>query len=434
VRVFAGELHVMSGNAGTVCARSTASPPAWRVVFAPAFPHVAIWPDLGSISFLSFDMASSSCAYMLYNAGPVVKTTVAYVCGGNVAVDYFPEGIVAAEAWTSGAVVHAGGDVVVANGEAHVFLGEGHWGATAAETQDVRNARSKHLRLNAGAPGHAVCGSGFRHPWTATYDAADDAFYVGDVGLSSYEEMTRIPRAGACPSAGEAPNFYGWPVYEGFARGQLEARQAAGSALRPPAFVMQHACAPGDNFDALVGADVGVIVAVLGVALAVAFCTKAFRSRDAAYAAAFALACAGFVCAAALLVAPWARAEHEGYATWTALFVTGHGASPAGKARAQYGNRQLWENTNKSAHAVPACVGISMAAAVLGLGWLDANAAAAAADVVLLAVVCTRVAMYDGYEVGAAFVTFASLALVFHVTAFCLYRATRPRSPYTKIR
>jgi hypothetical protein len=448
IRVFGGSFYVMSGNDGTVCSlplSQAASGGTWNVVFTPSFTHVPVWPDEGSIAFLSFDMSSANCAYMLYNIGPVVHTTVAHVCNGSVSVDYFPDGILVDNAWTSNGVIHGGGDIVVAHGQAHVFLGEGRWGSTSDEIQNPTNALSKHMRLNVGTTGHVVCGSGFRHAWTASFDTVGDAFYVGDVGLSSYEEVTRIPYSEACLAGGKE-NFYGWPKFEGFARGQLEARQSPGSILRPPMFVMQHVCVPSNNFNALIGGEVGGIAVVWLVAFMIVYFKNGFKVRDMirrtrkvraehiGRVCAFALSCIAFAFCATLLIVPWTRTEHDGYTTWMSLFVSGFGASPAGKGRVQYGTQLMWENKNTSAYAVPICVGVSIMASLLAMGFFTLNAVAAAADAILLIIVCTRVNMYDGYENGPYFIGFTCVALVLHLAAFSIYNLVgKPRIAYMRV-
>lgn len=50
---------------------------------------------------------------------------------------------------------------------------------------------------------------GFRNPWRMTVDPATGDIYVGDVGLSTWEELNRIPWG----ASGNAVNF-GWPCLE----------------------------------------------------------------------------------------------------------------------------------------------------------------------------------------------------------------------------
>lgn len=431
VRVYGESMYVMSGVNGTVCRKSfvDVDQGEWAVVFTPNFRHVAIWPDFGSVAFLSFDMYDSECAFMLYNAGPVVRTTVGLVCSGNMTTDYFPRGILSSSTWTSDGVVHAGGDIVVAHGEAHLFTGEGSWGATASSVQDTSMATSKHIRLRAGSKDHVVCGSGFRHPWTASFDQLDDAFFVGDVGLASFEEVTRIPLDDACASL-TAPHFYGWPLYEGFMRGQLEAHQNEGTSIRWPMFVEQHVC---EDSDALVVPWVGVCGGVLltwGIAFGIAYLRNAFNIREifrrglkhrrffsicAILTSSVALALSS-----TLILVPWVRSDTVSFSTWISTVASGF-HSPSGSSRTSLAKKLLWENVNRSAYPIPVCVAIAIAAATSALGLVWLNALAVAADVALLATTCTIVAGYEGYVIDGRFVAIAALALVFHVSGLILH-------------
>jgi glucose/arabinose dehydrogenase len=72
---------------------------------------------------------------------------------------------------------------------------------------------------------------GLRNPWRFSFDRLTDAFSIGDVGQSEFEEVDLVPRG-----AGRGANF-GWSAYEGFAR--FNEDQTAPGAV-PPVLAYSH--------------------------------------------------------------------------------------------------------------------------------------------------------------------------------------------------
>jgi len=72
---------------------------------------------------------------------------------------------------------------------------------------------------------------GLRNPWRFSFDRQTDAFAIGDVGQTEWEEVDLLSR-----SAGSGANF-GWSAFEGFAR--FNDDQSAEDAV-PPVLVYSH--------------------------------------------------------------------------------------------------------------------------------------------------------------------------------------------------
>jgi glucose/arabinose dehydrogenase len=72
---------------------------------------------------------------------------------------------------------------------------------------------------------------GLRNPWRFSFDRLTQAFSIGDVGGSQFEEVDLVPRG-----AGRGADF-GWSAYEGFARFNTD--QTAPDAV-PPVLAYSH--------------------------------------------------------------------------------------------------------------------------------------------------------------------------------------------------
>jgi glucose/arabinose dehydrogenase len=72
---------------------------------------------------------------------------------------------------------------------------------------------------------------GLRNPWRFSFDRLTEAFSIGDVGQSEFEEVDLVPRG-----AGRGANF-GWSAFEGFARYNED--ESAPDAV-PPVLAYSH--------------------------------------------------------------------------------------------------------------------------------------------------------------------------------------------------
>jgi len=122
-----------------------------------------------------------------------------------------------------------------------------------------------------------------------------------------------------------------------------------------------------------------------------------------------------------LILVPWVRSDTFASSTWISTVASGFHSPYSGYSRTSLAKKLLWENVNRSAHPIPVCVTIAIAAATSALGLVWLNALAVAADVALLATTCTIVAGYEGYVIDGRFVAIATLALVFHVSGLILH-------------
>jgi glucose/arabinose dehydrogenase len=87
-----------------------------------------------------------------------------------------------------------------------------------------------------------VWAEGLRSPWQFSFDRQTGDIWVGDVGESSWEEVTCLP-AGHAPLAD-----FGWPSYEGNAPGPFGTMGADPTRVLFPAYVYPHQ--PQGAFDA----------------------------------------------------------------------------------------------------------------------------------------------------------------------------------------
>jgi glucose/arabinose dehydrogenase len=133
----------------------------------------------------------------------------------------------------------------------YVGLGDGGSEGDPDRTgQDLGTLLGKILRIDPGASDgrpYSVPGSnpfvddagarpeiysyGLRNPWRFSFDRLTQAFSIGDVGQTRFEEIDLVPRG-----AGLGANF-GWSAYEGFAR--FNDDQEAPNAI-PPVLAYGH--------------------------------------------------------------------------------------------------------------------------------------------------------------------------------------------------
>jgi glucose/arabinose dehydrogenase len=104
-----------------------------------------------------------------------------------------------------------------------LYINSGDTGV-AANAQDLTNQLGKILRIDVssgtgytipadnpfvGAGGgirEEIFAYGLRNPWRSSFDSATDMLFIGDVGLTSFEEV----------NIGQSGANYGWPIAEGF--------------------------------------------------------------------------------------------------------------------------------------------------------------------------------------------------------------------------
>ena len=111
---------------------------------------------------------------------------------------------------------HNGGLLLFGPG-GYLYTGIGDGGGAGDPENDAQNLESplgKLLRLdvNVDPTRVEVVGYGLRNPWRFSFDRANGALYLGDVGQDSFEEIDYTPR--------RSPGLenYGWHVWEGFSR------------------------------------------------------------------------------------------------------------------------------------------------------------------------------------------------------------------------
>jgi len=132
--------------------------------------------------------------------------------------------------------------------EGYLWLapGDGGSGQTANDPADLRG---KILRLDVSEPGVAspapdnpfidsvdaapeVWALGLRNPWRFTIDHPTRTLIVGDVGLETAEEISRVSLDAPGPD-------FGWPILEGTACNRTESR-CSDPSLQPPAIEILH--------------------------------------------------------------------------------------------------------------------------------------------------------------------------------------------------
>ena len=128
---------------------------------------------------------------------------------------------------------HNGGHIAFGPDEyLYASFGDGGGGCdTYGHGQNAASLLGSVIRIapNDGAAGYSVPGDnpgfagsenwliGVRNPWRFGFDAETGDLWVGDVGQSTREEVTRLTAAGGV-DAGKGANL-GWPAYEGSVRG-----------------------------------------------------------------------------------------------------------------------------------------------------------------------------------------------------------------------
>ena len=127
---------------------------------------------------------------------------------------------------------HNGGQLQFGpDGLLYVGMGDGGSGGDPQNrAQNLRDRLGKILRIDPSRPGAPwqIVGYGLRNPWRFSFDPANGALYVADVGQSAWEEIDFRPRA----RLGALAN-YGWRVYEGRKRFAAGAPSRAGSLVWP---------------------------------------------------------------------------------------------------------------------------------------------------------------------------------------------------------
>ena len=108
---------------------------------------------------------------------------------------------------------HNGGQLAFGrDGYLYAAMGDGGSGGDPQNrAQNMRSRLGKLLRYNVNASGASpgIVALGFRNPWRFSVDPATGAFYIGDVGQSTREEVSIYrPRAAGLEN-------YGWRRYEG---------------------------------------------------------------------------------------------------------------------------------------------------------------------------------------------------------------------------
>jgi glucose/arabinose dehydrogenase len=107
--------------------------------------------------------------------------------------------------------------------DGYLYINSGDTGV-AANAQDLTNQLGKILRIDVSSgTGYAIPADnpfvgagggvreeifayGLRNPWRSSFDSATDTLFIGDVGLTSFEEV----------NIGQSGANYGWPIAEGF--------------------------------------------------------------------------------------------------------------------------------------------------------------------------------------------------------------------------
>lgn len=147
---------------------------------------------------------------------------------------------------------HKAGDIAFGpDGLLYVAIGDGDAGSAANSgiAQDLSSPLGKVLRIDVDAPAPhvppsnpfvAVAGAdpriyvyGLRNPWRISVDAANGDLYIGDVGASTFEEVTRV-------TPQQAGANLGWPCREGTQCRQNSACVCPSPTLLDPLLVMPH--------------------------------------------------------------------------------------------------------------------------------------------------------------------------------------------------
>jgi len=162
-------------------------------------------------------------------------------------------------------IAHKGGGVEFGpDGRLYVGVGDGDDGGTASSgvPQDLGSLRGKILRLDVDAPApHVpldnpfvntpgaeplVWAYGLRNPYRIGIDAVTGSVFVGDVGATTYEEVTRIDQSNAGANLG-------WPCREGLACTGHTACICPSAALLDPIIALFRG--GGSPFCAMIGGE-----------------------------------------------------------------------------------------------------------------------------------------------------------------------------------
>ncbi len=131
---------------------------------------------------------------------------------------------------------HNGGQLVFGP-DGRLWWGNGDGGGGGDQFGNGQRADgyfAKIMRLNVGKRNArwVTWAVGLRNPWRFSFDRADGALYIGDVGQNAWEEVDYVPR-------GAAHLNFGWNAYEGEAR-YGEESLLPGWKLTPPIHVYDH--------------------------------------------------------------------------------------------------------------------------------------------------------------------------------------------------
>ncbi|WP_053227527.1 PQQ-dependent sugar dehydrogenase [Solirubrobacter soli] len=152
-----------------------------------------------------------------------------------------------------------------------LWLGTGDGGGgndQFGHSQDPASLLGKLIRLDPASPAPEIVARGLRNPWRFSFDRASGQLVVGDVGQDAWEEI----------DVGVAAN-YGWPCFEGTARGPSSPASCMSGATLP-VLTKSHA---DDGFCSITGGyvvrDPG-LPTLAGRYLYGDFCNAALRSVD----------------------------------------------------------------------------------------------------------------------------------------------------------
>lgn len=162
---------------------------------------------------------------------------------------------------------HNGGTILFGpDGFLYVGTGDGGGGCESDQPGSVQNPATlfgKILRLDvdAAAP-FAAAGNpfasdarvyhyGLRNPFRFNFDRTTGDLFIGDVGQSSYEEISIAP-------AGAKGLNFGWPAYEGSAQGTCAGKALGGpSPYTPPAVPIERGTSsPFGDYQAIIAGTV----------------------------------------------------------------------------------------------------------------------------------------------------------------------------------
>jgi hypothetical protein len=152
-----------------------------------------------------------------------------------------------------------------------LWLGTGDGGGgndQFGHSQDPASLLGKLIRLDPASPAPEVVARGLRNPWRFSFDRAGGQLVIGDVGQNAFEEV----------DVGVAAN-YGWPCFEGTARGPSSPASCTSGAAAP-VLTKSHS---GDGFCSITGGyvvrDPG-LPTLAGRYLYGDFCASGLRSVD----------------------------------------------------------------------------------------------------------------------------------------------------------